>query len=93
MVDAFEMLVNKVRPLVRDGGRLVVVNNALFLSGRDFLDHLERLSQGGWMELEEIIPVPPDAAGYDRTGAALLPSDPAPFNHPTKIVVMKVRRK
>ena len=33
-------LVNKLRPLVRDGGWLVAINNALFLSGRDYLASL-----------------------------------------------------
>jgi len=101
------------------------VNNALFVSGRDFLAEIERLGTGGWMELEEIIPVPADAAGTfssdpvgtfpsDATGIfpanapetippdpagaspqyeSLLPADPAPFNHATKIAVLRVRRE
>jgi 23S rRNA (cytosine1962-C5)-methyltransferase len=93
MMGEVEALVNKVRPLVRDGGRLVVVNNALYVPGQAFLEELNRLGKGVWLELEEIIPVPEDAAGFDGGGSASLPADPAPFNHATKIAVMKVRRE
>ena len=36
-------LVNKLRPLVADGGWLVSINNALFLPGKDYLASLENL--------------------------------------------------
>ena len=86
-------LVNKVRPLLRDGGKLVVVNNALFLSGRDFMNSIEQLCVDGYLTVEEIIPVPQDAVGFPETPGKGLPADPAPFNHSTKIVVLKVMRK
>ncbi len=101
LVGEIEALVNKVRPLVRDGGRLVVVNNALFVSGRAFLTALASLSRGkanghdrelgwgAWLTLEEIIPVPEEAAGCAEPLSAL-PADPAPFNHSTKIAVLRV---
>jgi 23S rRNA (cytosine1962-C5)-methyltransferase len=86
-------VINKVRPLVKDGGRLVVINNALFLSGLDFMRSLETLCTDGYLKIEQIIPVPADFTGYPATILAQPPVDPAPFNHPTKIVVLSVRRK
>jgi 23S rRNA (cytosine1962-C5)-methyltransferase len=88
--------INKVRPLVGDGGVLVAVNNALFLAGSAYEATLASLCADGYMKLEEIIPVPPDVVGLVRAGAgdgAGWPADPAPFNHPTKIAVLRVRRK
>jgi 23S rRNA (cytosine1962-C5)-methyltransferase len=86
-------LVNKARPLVNDSGYLVVVNNALFLSGKDFIDALEAMGRDGYVSIEELIPVPEDVTGYPQTRTGRLPVDPAPFNHSTKIVVLKVRKK
>ncbi|EKD88408.1 MAG: hypothetical protein ACD_34C00560G0001, partial [uncultured bacterium] len=86
-------LVNKVRPLLRDGGRIVAINNSLFLEGAEFMRSLEELGQDGFIEIEEIIPVPEDITGYPDTILRSPPIDPAPFNHPTKIVVLKVKRK
>ena len=85
-------LVNKIRPLAANGGKIVVVNNALFLSGKDFLAQLQTLS-GEYLSLGEIIPVPDSFIGGSSADSGLLPADPAPFNHPTKIIVFKVRRK
>ncbi len=86
-------LVNKVRPLLRDGGRIVAINNSLFLEGAEFMRSLEELGQGGFVTIEEIIPVPEDITGFLDTILVEPPVDPAPFNHPTKIVVLKVKRK
>lgn len=86
-------LINKVRPLVRDGGHLVVVNNALFYSGLSFMDELEALCASGYLSIEDIIPVPPDITGFMPLPPVNLPADPAPFNHSTKIVILKVKRK
>lgn len=86
-------LINKVRPLVADGGWLVAVNNALFLSGADYLNALQALCADGFMTLAEFIPVPEDVTGLAVDHAASLPADPAPFNHPTKIAILRVRRK
>lgn len=86
-------LVNKVRPLVADGGHLVVVNNALFVSGRDHLATLEALGASGHLALEAVLPVPPDVTGTPETRVDAPPVDPAPFNHPTKIAVLRVRRR
>lgn len=86
-------LINKVRPLINDGGYLVAINNALFFSGQAYLDMLQALCADGYLAIEELIAVPPDFTGYPETcvGAPLV--DPAPFNHPTKIAVLRVRRK
>ena len=86
-------LINKVRPLVKDGGKLVVVNNALFLSGADFVHGLEELGRGGFLSIDETIPIPEDFTGYPETRVGRPPADPAPFNHSTKIVVLTVRQK
>ncbi len=86
-------LINKVRPLVKHEGRLIVVNNALFLSGNEFIDQIETLCADGYMKIDKIIPVPEDVAGYADTIVQPLPVDSSPFNHSTKIVVLQVFRK
>lgn len=86
-------LINKVRPLVASGGALVVVNNALYLSGADFLRDLEALCAGGWMTVEALLGVPADVTGTAATRVAAPPVDPSPFDHSTKIAVLSVRHR
>lgn len=86
-------LINKIRPLVKDGGWLVVVNNALFLSGSDFTGSLLELGKGGYLTLEDRIDIPQDFTGYENTRMGALPADPSPFNHSTKIAILSVKRK
>ncbi len=86
-------ILNKVRPLVADGGVLIAINNALFVSGADYLAALQALCADGYLSLETLIPVPLDFLGPPDSAAPALPADPAPFNHPTKIAVLRVRRK
>lgn len=93
MVAESERLINKVRPLIKHGGRLVVLNNALFLSGSEFMRSVEALCQDGYLSVEEILPVPQDITGSPPTISGVAPADPAPFNHSTKMVVLGVRRK
>jgi 23S rRNA (cytosine1962-C5)-methyltransferase len=93
LVSESTRIINKLRPLVKDNGRLVVINNALFLSGMDYFHSLEELCQDGYLKIDQIIPVPADVTGFPETIVARPPSDPAPFNHPTKIVVLRVHRK
>ena len=88
-----ERVLNKVRPLIADGGTLVTVNNALFVGGADYLRLLQGLCADGYLSLETLIPVPQDFLGASRPNSSALPADPAPFNHPTKIAVLRVRRK
>lgn len=86
-------LVNKVRPLVAHQGWLVVINNALYHSGLEFISELETLCQSDYLSFEKTIPIPPDIIGYPDTVLTPPPVDPAPFNHPTKIAILKVTRK
>lgn len=86
-------LINKVRPLIRDGGILAVVNNAIFLAGEEYFRMLQSLCADGYMQILELIPVPQDITGLKATIVAQPPLDPAPFNHPTKIALLRVRRK
>ncbi len=86
-------LINKVRPLINDGGRLVSVNNALYVSGQDYMNALERLCEDGYLGIDRLIPVPEDFTGTPATRSGRPVTDPAPFNHSTKIAVLKVRRK
>lgn len=86
-------LINKVRPLINDGGQLIAINNALFLRGRDYLDTLEQLCRDGYLDIAELIPVPDDFTGYPTTRVGAPVTDPTPFNHATKIAVLNVRRK
>ncbi|MDQ3011762.1 MAG: class I SAM-dependent methyltransferase [Acidobacteriota bacterium] len=93
----YARLINKVRPLIADGGTLVAVNNALFVSGAEYLRSLETLCADGYLTIEELIPVAEDFTGYDTTRVASSLTtditDFAPFNHSTKIAVLRVRRK
>ncbi|NQU31400.1 MAG: class I SAM-dependent methyltransferase [Anaerolineae bacterium] len=86
-------LINKVRPLIVDGGYLVAINNALFQLGTDFFHTLEELCKDGYLEIESLIPAPEDFTGYAETRVGVPPVDPAPFNHSTKIAILRVRRK
>jgi len=86
-------LINKVRPLVADGGTLVAVNNALFVSGAEYSELLQELCADGYLTIDELIPVAEDFTGYNTTRVATNVTDPAPFNHATKMAVLRVRRK
>lgn len=84
-------LINKVRPLINDGGWLVAINNALYVSGREYMQTLEELCEDGYLKIRELIPVPEDFIGYNVIDKPI--ADPHPFNHATKIAVLDVRRK
>lgn len=84
-------LINKVRPLLNDGGTLVAINNALYVSGREYMQTLEELCKDGYLRIRELIAVPDDFIGYSKIGYPI--TDPAPFNHSTKIAVLDVKRK
>ena len=86
-------VINKLRPLVKDGGTIVAINNALFLKGSDYFASLEQLCEGGYLAMETLLPAPPDFTGYPNTIVSRPPADPTPFNHPTKIAILTVRRK
>jgi 23S rRNA (cytosine1962-C5)-methyltransferase len=86
-------LINKVRPLVNDGGHLVAINNAIYVSGKEYMQTLEELCADGYLKVKELIPVPEDFAGYPETHLRQPITDPAPFNHSTKIAILEVKRK
>lgn len=84
-------LINKVRPLVEDGGYLIAINNALYISGREYMQTLEGLCEAEYLKIEGLILVPDDFVGHNKTGTYI--TDPTPFNHSTKIAILKVKRK
>ncbi len=86
-------LINKVRPLINDDGYLVAINNALYVSGREYVKTLEALCEDGYLKIKELIPVPDDFTGYPETSIGKPITDPSPFNHSTKIAVLEVKRK
>jgi 23S rRNA (cytosine1962-C5)-methyltransferase len=86
-------LINKARPLINDGGKLIAINNALYVSGKEYLQTLESLCQDGYLQISELIPVPEDLTGYSQTRVNEPITDPTPFNHSTKIVILDVKRK
>lgn len=91
LVNESARLINKVRPLINDGGILIAINNAVFLSGGEYMRTLEELCRDGYLSIRELIPVPRDFIGYNPVGKPI--TDPAPFNHSTKIAILDVKRK
>ena len=83
-------LINKVRPLVHHGGYVVAINNALFLSGDAYFNALQSLCVDGYVKVKELIPVPADFTGYPDTRLTAPITDPAPFNHSTKIAILEI---
>ena len=86
-------LINKVRPLVNDSGYLIAINNALYVSGSEYMRTLEALCTDGYLKIKELIPIPDDFTGYPETQIDKPITDPSPFNHSTKIAVLEVKRK
>lgn len=86
-------LINKVRPLVAHEGSLIVINNALYVPGKQIIDEIIEMSKSGYISLESLIKIPADITGYPDTIQGQPPANPAPFNHPTKISILKVARK
>jgi 23S rRNA (cytosine1962-C5)-methyltransferase len=84
-------LINKVRPLINDGGSLIAINNALYVSGKEYMQTLETLCNDGYLNIKELIPVSQDFIGYHKIHPPI--TDPGPFNHSTKIAVLEVKRK
>lgn len=86
-------MINKVRPLINDGGYLITINNALYVSGKEYMQILETLAADGYLKILELIPVPEDFIGYSKETAGHQITDPAPFNHSTKIAILQIKRK
>ncbi len=93
LANNYARLINKLRPLVTNGGRIVAINNALFLSGAAYMEILDTVCQDGYVRLAERVDVPEDCTGYTHTRLGAPISDPAPFNHATKIAVLEIRHK
>ena len=85
-------LINKVRPIVNSGGQIVVINNALFFSGGDFWAALESLC-GPYVEIAGTVDISADFTGYPHTCLTPPITDPAPFYHLTKIVILNIYHK
>jgi 23S rRNA (cytosine1962-C5)-methyltransferase len=86
-------LINKVRPLINDGETLIAINNALYVSGKEYMQTLEELCNDGYLKIKELIPIPEDFTGYPETRIGKQITDPSPFNHSSKIAVLEVKRK
>ncbi len=84
-------VINKVRPLVAENGILIAVNNALYLSGSDYMKSLESICSDGYLTIEKLIDIPEDFC-CKSDAPVPYPADPAPFNHPTKIAVLRVQK-
>jgi 23S rRNA (cytosine1962-C5)-methyltransferase len=84
-------LINKVRPLINDGGTLISINNGVYVSGQEYMQVLETICKDGYLKIRELIPVPEDFIGYNKVGKPI--TDPSPFNHSTKIAVLDVKKK
>lgn len=93
LLQNWQGLINKVRPLIGHEGWLVAINNALFLPGSELMESVEKLTHDGYLEISEIIPIPQDVTGYAQSVVTQAPADPAPFNHPTKILTIRAYRK
>ncbi len=93
LISDYQRVINKVRPLVGHGGTLIVINNALFVSGAAYSRLLEQLCADGYLAVERMVPVPADFTGFAETRVGQPPADPAPFNHSTKIAILRVKRK
>ncbi len=86
-------LINKVRPLVNDGGLIVSINNSLYVSGSDYLKALNALCEDGYLRIHGVIDVPEDFTGNTQTRIGPFVTDPSPFNHTTKIAILEVKRR
>jgi 23S rRNA (cytosine1962-C5)-methyltransferase len=71
----------------------VTVNNALYVSGKDYMETLNKICVDGYVTIDELIAVPSDFTGNVTEVYDNAITDPAPFNHSTKIAVLKVNRK
>jgi 23S rRNA (cytosine1962-C5)-methyltransferase len=86
-------VLNKARPLVADGGWLVAINNGVFVSGAAFDQTLAQVCADGYMSVEQRLDIAPDFVGYPSTKTGTPLVDPAPWNHSTKIAILRARRK
>ena len=69
----------------------MAINNAVYVSGAQYMHTLEDACLDGHVQIEELLPVPADFAGMLPVQDSAPISDPAPFNHSTKIAVLRMR--
>ncbi len=93
MAEDIDRLINRVRPLVSNGGHIVAINNALFVSGNDYKRQLDSIAGHRFVRFVEEIDVPFDFTGYESTRVDDPVTDPWPFNHSTKIAVLEIWHK
>ncbi|MFC1771494.1 class I SAM-dependent methyltransferase [Candidatus Margulisiibacteriota bacterium] len=93
LVQNNKQLINKLRPLIKDKGYLVIINNALFLSGTAFFTGIQELCSDNYLSVKKLIPVPQDVVGYPQANSIKPPTNSKPFNHSTKIIVLEVKKK
>lgn len=86
-------LINKVRPLVKNKGKIIAINNAIFLSGKAYMERMENLCEDGYVSIDTVLEVPQDCVGYQKTSNATDFIDPHPFNHSTKTIVLSIQHK
>lgn len=89
----FINLINKVRPIIRHNGKLICINNALFVSGNDVMAGIDSISRDGYVHLDQVVEVDQNFIGYSAKPASTLPTDPSPFNHSTKIIILSITKK
>jgi 23S rRNA (cytosine1962-C5)-methyltransferase len=70
-----------------------MLNNGVFVSGAAFDQTLNAICADGYATVEQRLMAPDDFAGYANTRQGTLPSDPAPWNHSTKVAIVRLRRK
>ncbi|MBN2801579.1 MAG: class I SAM-dependent methyltransferase [Deltaproteobacteria bacterium] len=86
-------LINKIRPLINNDGKIAVINNSIFTTGEDFENSLKALTEDGYVSIEQYIPVDTDFTGTPQTIVTPPPVSTAPFNHSTKIAILKIKHK
>ena len=62
-----------------------------FLITNDYIKSLESICRDGYLAIEKFIDIPEDFCCKTESSAPY-PTDPAPFNHPTKIAVLRVQK-
>ena len=91
LANNYDRVINKVRPIINHGGTLVSINNALFQSGEEHHQELLKLCKDGYLSVEKLIDIPADCIGNAQQQN--IPANPLPYNHSTKITILKVKKK
>lgn len=89
----YTKVLNRVRPLMEHNGTIIAINNALFLSGAEYIELLEKICADGYVTIDQFIDIGQDFTGYPYTRVGKPVTNPAPFNHSTKIAILRTRRR